>query len=79
MLWEDNQACLAWASNPVSSKKTKHVDVRCHLSRDSVARGEVVMEYMSTAEMVSDGLTKSLPALVFQAFRKALGVRDVSR
>lgn len=75
---EDNQACLAWASNPVSSNKTKHMDVRFHLVRDSVARGEVRMVFVPTAEMVADGLTKALPGPAFLAFRKALGVRDLS-
>lgn len=76
-IMEDNQACLAMASNPSSSNKTKHVDVRYHLVRDCVARGEVSLEYVSTVDVLADGMTKPLAATKFLLFRAGLGVVDI--
>lgn len=76
-LGEDNQACIAMASNPASSTRTKHVDVCYHLVRDYVERGEVKLRYVPTGDMPADGLTKPLPASTFIIFRTGLGVREV--
>jgi len=76
---EDNQACLAMAANPMSSCKTKHVDIRYHLVRDYVRRGEVALEYVPTEDMAADGFTKALTGEAFTKFRVALGVREVGR
>ena len=74
---EDNQACMALATNGVFSTKSKHVDVRFHLVRDNVARGEVFLLYTPTEEMLADGFTKALDGPAFLKFREALGVQLV--
>jgi len=74
---EDNQACLALATNGVFSTKSKHVDVRFHLVRDNVTRGEVFLEYTPTEEMLADGFTKALDGPAFLKFREALGMQVV--
>jgi len=74
---EDNQACLALATNGIVSTKSKHVDVRFHLVRDTVARGEVFLQYTPTEEMLADGFIKALDGPAFLKFREALGVQVV--
>jgi len=76
-LKEDNQASLALATNGAFSAKSKHVDVRCHLVRDNVTRGEVFLEYAPTEEMLADGFTMALEGPAFLKFRQGLGVRVV--
>jgi len=71
---EDNQACLALVNNPEATGRTKHVDVAYQMVRDYVARGDVTFNFLPSAEMPADGLTKALPGPAFKAFRDAAGV-----
>ena len=70
----DNQVALDQISNPISSSKSKHIDVMHHFVRDRVAKGEIVMEYCPTQKMVADLLTKALPSEAFRAGRMGLGL-----
>jgi hypothetical protein len=59
---KDNNGCMALATNPMITGKTKHIDIRYHFIRDLVKSGEVVIKYCPTEDMVADALTKfSLP------------------
>lgn len=40
-LYEDNQGCIRLTVNPESFSRTKHIDVRYHMVRDYVEKGEV--------------------------------------
>lgn len=75
-LHEDNQACIAMASNASSSERTKHVDICYHFVRDCVGRGQVELVYVPTDKQLADGLTKALALDKFLSFREGLGVKD---
>ncbi len=62
-VYEDNQPCIAWAE--VGGKRTKHVDVRYHYSREVLEGGEAELRYCKTSEMTADALTKPLGAIKF--------------
>ncbi|TPX52105.1 hypothetical protein PhCBS80983_g06525 [Powellomyces hirtus] len=64
-IYEDNQSCISLAMNPVHHARTKHIDIRHHFIRDHVDK-EIHLEYLPTAEMVADSLTKPLPAPAFK-------------
>lgn len=72
----DNQSTLAVLSNPISSERTKHIDVLHHFARERAELGEVSFSYISTKEMVADGFTKALGVAQFKWFREALSVRS---
>jgi len=40
---EDNQACIAMSNNPITHKRTEHIDVRFYYVREKVKSKEVVM------------------------------------
>jgi len=42
--------------------------------RDYVARGEVALYFLPSADMPADGMTKPLPVLAFTTFRGVIGV-----
>jgi len=46
----------------MSVNRCKHIDIAYHFVRDRVERGKLLMEHISTAEMVADILTKTLPS-----------------
>jgi hypothetical protein len=65
-LFGDNQACLAIAEDPMAHKRTKHIDVRYHYTRQLIAFGKVRVAYVPTADMLADVLTKPLPLPAFK-------------
>lgn len=61
LLKVDNQGAMKLAMNPVYHNRTKHIDIKYHHVREVIRRGEVMLEYCPTGEMVADILTKNLP------------------
>lgn len=59
-IYSDSQSAVAIAENHVHHQRTKHIDVRHHYVRESVEQGHITLEYVETARMVADALTKSL-------------------
>ena len=56
----DNQGAIVLAKNPVSHSRAKHIDIRHHFIRDAIEDGIIWLEYVPTAEMTADSLTKAL-------------------
>ena len=57
-MFEDNQGCIALATNAVTTNRTKHIDVRYHFIRQCVQRNQVKVVWIPTVDMVADILTK---------------------
>ncbi|GLI66562.1 hypothetical protein VaNZ11_010446, partial [Volvox africanus] len=74
-IWDDNQGALSLIKNPVSSERSRHIDVAHHFVRERTERGEVKFDYCPTESMVADVMTKPLADKKFAEFRTAMGVR----
>ena len=62
-MFEDNKGCIALATNPMTTGKTKHIDVIYHFVRDLVQSGKLRIVWCESEKMLADILTKfSLPA-----------------
>lgn len=70
----DNQGAIALTANPEHNRRTKHIDIRYHWIRNAVAEGLFDISYVSTKEMVADGLTKPLNPQLFHSFIDELGI-----
>jgi hypothetical protein len=57
----DNQSAIKLLRNPVSSMRSKHIDVAHHFARERVARQEVAFVFVATDEQIADIMTKALP------------------
>ena len=57
-IFQDNQGAIEMEKNPTSHRRTKHIDIRYHFVRERVQAGEIKFQYLPTAEMAADGLTK---------------------
>jgi hypothetical protein len=75
LVYEDNQACIKMAEGDGVTKRAKHIDVRYHVTREAIERGEIILEYISTEDQVADALTKNLGQVKFNklALTRMLG------
>jgi hypothetical protein len=70
----DNQGTLKLLKHPISSVRSKHIDVMHHFARERVARKEVAFEYCATDRMIADCLTKPLSEKQFSMCCVGMGV-----
>ena len=71
VIFEDNQACIKMAENPVVSQRTKHIDIQYHYVRECVLRQSIEIRYIESAKQLADLHTKALARVVFERLRKA--------
>ncbi|GAA5887223.1 hypothetical protein JCM3774_005659, partial [Rhodotorula dairenensis] len=77
VLFGDNQGANALSRDPQFHDRTRHLRLTEHFVREQVQQGELTIEYIPTARMVADIMTKSLPVPVFVKHRTALGIRPL--
>lgn len=70
----DNQSAIKFMENEITSKRSKHINVRYHFIRDVIKRGDVKVIYCPTQQQLSDILTKPLQRVVFERLRNQLHV-----
>lgn len=77
-LFSDSQSSLKLAANPLFHKRTKHIDVRHHYTRECVANKEIQINYLQTSSMPADLLTKGLCANKHYKFLDMIGIGEVN-
>jgi len=65
----DNIAAIQFAKYPKFHRKTKHIKRHYHFVRNSIKTKEVAINYISTNEMITDPLTKSIPKILLKNIR----------
>jgi hypothetical protein len=70
----DNQSAIKLLRNPISSLRSKHIDVAHHFARERVMIGDVSFSYVKTEDMLADMMTKSLPGPKHYACCKGIGI-----
>ena len=68
---QDNQSAMLLEKNckASSGRRTRHINIRYFFVTDRVAKGEMVIKYCPTKEMLADFLTKALQGTPFRQFR----------
>ena len=60
-LFCDNSGAVAQSKDQRNHKKRKHIERKYHIIRDIVARGDVVVAKIESANNLVDPFTKALP------------------
>ena len=71
---EDNEACIALANNPQSSKRTRHIQVRYHWIRQHLESKIATLKSCRTADQLADIFTKGLHGPNLKTFCLKLGL-----
>ena len=73
-VYQDNQSAMLLEKNgkASSSRRTRHINIRYFFVTDRVAKGEVVIKYCPTKEMLADFFTKPLQGTPFRKFRDSI-------
>jgi hypothetical protein len=71
---DDNQSTIKLLKNPVTSQRSKHIDVIYHFTRERVTRKEVEFKYVRTDRMIADALTKPVPKAKHIFCRTGMGM-----
>jgi hypothetical protein len=74
VIHEDNQSAIKLTYNPIDHKRTKHIDIRYHFTREAVENGHITLAYTPTALMTADILTKPLPYVKLIDLRTQTGL-----
>jgi hypothetical protein len=59
IIYEDNQACIAFSKNNTNHDRTKHIDIKAYWLRDAVRDGLVVLKHVDTKHQLADMMTKT--------------------
>jgi hypothetical protein len=67
VIYEDNQPAIHIATNPVTSARSKHIDIKHHFVREKVEEGVILVKYVATEDNIADCLTKPLEKIKFSS------------
>lgn len=74
LIYEDNNGCICIANNPTSHKRSKHIDIKYHFSREQIKLKNIMLKHISTGMQIADAMTKGLPTPQFLNLRLQMGL-----
>jgi len=60
--------------NPLPTARTRHIDIRYKWINQEVEKGHILLEFVGTAAIKADGLTKALSRVKHSVFVRQLGL-----
>ena len=75
-IYMDNQPAILLTQNPLTNGAVKHIEIIYHFVRYNVRVRNISVSYISTADMLADGLTKLLPTSKHNACKRGFGIRS---
>jgi hypothetical protein len=72
IIYANNQKTIKLINNSIFQKRTKHIVVNYHYTKDLINQKEIKLQYRLTAKIIANGLIKSLESVQFQRFMTQL-------
>ncbi|CAB3227628.1 unnamed protein product [Arctia plantaginis] len=69
VIFEDNNGCISIANKLTNHKRSKHIDIKYHFTREQVEKNVIKLNYIPTGKQLADVLTKPLPSVAFKTHR----------
>jgi hypothetical protein len=69
----DNKGAIDLALNPVTGRRSKHIDIKHHVIHEYIDKGQIALICTPTAEMVADGFTKALSRTLLIHHNSSMG------
>jgi len=76
-LYCDNISAINLTKNLIQHSKTKHIELRHHLIRDHVQKGDCEIKFVKTKNLLVDLFRKPLARGKFNKLRTELGILDM--
>lgn len=73
-LHSNNKISIALTKNAESQHQTKHINIQYYYIRELVSEGEFTIKWVLSSEMLTNGMTKTLPTEIFRKYRALLGM-----
>jgi hypothetical protein len=73
----DNKGAIDLTTSTMGTKRSKHIDIRYHYTRDIIQQGIIAIRQIPTQEMAADGLTKPLNHEIHSRFLQQIGFKAV--
>ena len=77
IIFEDNDACAAFASDPLIHGRMKHIDIAYHVIKDYAEQGHIKTVRVDSAHNLADSMTKATSPAAFRSFLQ--GVIKIGR
>lgn len=74
----DNNSAVLYANNNRSNTKSKYIDIKYRVLRESIQSGLISVEHIGTNSLIVDPLTKGVPPKVFRDHVAHMGLDDIS-
>lgn len=59
-LFQDNQSAIVLANDTVTTKWSKHIEIKYHYIRDCMKRKLIMCQYINTQQILADCMTKAV-------------------
>ena len=72
IIFEDNTACIALANTQGYTKRSRHVNIKYHFTKEQVQDGIISVLQIGTKEQLADGLTKNVTPVRLEELRDSI-------
>jgi len=77
LLFCDNRSTLHIVANPVFHERIKYIEIDCHIVREKLLSGLIKLLPISSANQLTDIITKAFSPGAFHFLHSKLGMIDI--